>query len=97
MGLLLVSAVPALGEAQPAPTPALAEEITVTATGVESRLADVPAAVTVLDRDELDTTPALALDDVLRQVPGFTLFRRSGSRTANPTTQGPSLRGIGGR
>jgi len=88
--------VPALGEAQPAPSPALAEEITVTATGVESRLADVPAAVTVLDRDELDAAPALALDDVLRQVPGFTLFRRSGSRTANPTTQGPSLRGVGG-
>lgn len=94
--LLLVSAAPALGEAQPAPTPALAEEITVTATGVESRLADVPAAVTVLDREELDAAPAFALDDVLRQVPGFTLFRRSGSRTANPTTQGPALRGVGG-
>ena len=38
----------------------------------------------------------VALDDVLRQIPGFTLFRRSGSRTANPTAQGPSLRGIGG-
>ena len=89
-------AAPALAEAEPAPTPALAEEITVTATGVESRLADVPAAVTVLDGVELATAPALALDDVLRQVPGFTLFRRSGSRTANPTTQGPSLRGVGG-
>ncbi len=78
------------------PAPALAEEITVTATGVESRLADVSAAVTVLDEAELAAAPALVLDDVLRQVPGFTLFRRSGSRTANPTTQGPSLRGVGG-
>jgi outer membrane receptor protein involved in Fe transport len=94
--LLVVSMSPALGEARPAPTPALAEEITVTATGVESRLAEVPAAVTVLDAEDLAAAPGLALDDVLRQVPGFTLFRRSGSRTANPTTQGPSLRGVGG-
>lgn len=28
-------------------------------------------------------------------VPGFTLFRRNSSQTANPTTQGVSLRGIG--
>jgi len=28
-------------------------------------------------------------------VPGFSLFRRSGSLTANPTTQGASLRGVG--
>src|SRR4051812_20143550 len=72
------------------------EEITVTATGVATRLADTTAAVTVLDDGELLRTPALTLDDALRTVPGFTLFRRSGSRTANPTTQGPSLRGVGG-
>jgi outer membrane cobalamin receptor len=35
------------------------------------------------------------LDDRLRSVPGFTLFRRSSSLAANPTTQGVSLRGLG--
>jgi len=35
------------------------------------------------------------LDDRLRLVPGFTLFRRSSSVVANPTTQGVSLRGLG--
>ena len=35
------------------------------------------------------------LDDRLRSVPGFTLFRRSSSLVANPTTQGVSLRGLG--
>lgn len=35
------------------------------------------------------------LDDALRQVPGFSLFRRSSSASANPTIQGASLRGIG--
>ncbi len=37
----------------------------------------------------------MTLDDLLRQVPGFSLFRRSTSRVANPTTQGVSLRGLG--
>ncbi len=35
------------------------------------------------------------MDDVLRQAPGFSLFRRSGSLSANPTSQGVSIRGIG--
>ena len=49
-----------------------------------------------LDRTALDQSPALRLDDVLReQIPGFSLFRRSSSRVANPTTQGVSLRNIG--
>ena len=38
---------------------------------------------------------ALATDEKLRQVPGFSLLRRSGSQTANPTSQGVSLRGLG--
>lgn len=35
------------------------------------------------------------MDDRLRVVPGFTLFRRTSSLVANPTTQGVTLRGIG--
>lgn len=79
-----------------APPATVTAEITVTAHGVPTPLRETPAAVTVLDAEELEAAVPLALDDVLRQVPGFTLFRRSGSRTANPTTQGPSLRGLGG-
>jgi outer membrane receptor protein involved in Fe transport len=45
--------------------------------------------------EELSATAALTLDDALRQAVGFSLFRRSGSRTANPTSQGVSLRGLG--
>ena len=37
----------------------------------------------------------MTTDDKLRQVPGFSLLRRSGSQTANPTSQGVSLRGLG--
>src|ERR1044072_5744211 len=95
LALGLVGTAP-MAQAQAGSTPALTEEITVTATGVESRLVDVPAAVTALDEVALAAAPALVLADVLRQVPGCTLFRRSGGRTASPTTQGPSLRGVGG-
>jgi len=35
------------------------------------------------------------LDDRLREAPGFSLFRRSSSLVAHPTTQGVSLRGLG--
>jgi len=44
---------------------------------------------------EIATAGALTIDDVLRQVPGFSLFRRSGGLTTNPTAQGVSLRGVG--
>lgn len=37
----------------------------------------------------------LSSDEVLRAIPGFSLFRRTPSAAANPTTQGASLRGIG--
>jgi len=75
---------------------AFADEVTVAAARVPERLAETPASVVVLGPATLELTPALAVDDALRQVPGFTLFRRSGSRTANPTSQGASLRGVGG-
>jgi outer membrane cobalamin receptor len=57
--------------------------------------AEAPAAVTSLPRAELQRMPGVNPDDRLRLVPGFTLFRRSSSLSANPTTQGVSLRGIG--
>ncbi|HEY0864064.1 MAG TPA: TonB-dependent receptor [Lacunisphaera sp.] len=57
--------------------------------------AQVPFAVTVLPGPQLRAAPATTLDGALRGVPGFSLFRRSDSLTANPTAQGVSLRGLG--
>ena len=73
----------------------LSDSITVTATRTETRVADTPASVVVLSQETLRTTAAPTLDDALRQVAGFTLFRRAGSRVANPTAQGVTLRGVG--
>ena len=75
--------------------PQFADEVTVTATRTRARVAETASSVVVLNSEDLETTAAPAIDDALRQVPGFTLFRRSGSRTANPTSQGASLRAIG--
>jgi outer membrane receptor protein involved in Fe transport len=72
------------------------EELTVTATRTERRLGDTAASVAVLSSQDLGATAAPTVDDALRQVPGFSLFRRSGSRFANPTAQGISLRGLAG-
>jgi outer membrane receptor protein involved in Fe transport len=73
----------------------LFEEITVTPTRSEKRLGDVPASVRVIDSARIDASAALVADDVLRQVPTFSLFRRTSSLAAHPTAQGVSLRGIG--
>ena len=71
--------------------PRISETVTVMSAGPSIA---VPAAVTVLDRRALESTPAGTVDDALRSVPGFSLFRRSSSRVANPTTQGATLRGL---
>src|SRR6185503_12167980 len=71
----------------------LIERILVTAD--EERIPATPTSQFVISRRELDLAGALTIDDVLRQAPGFSLFRRSGSLSANPTSQGVSLRGVG--
>src|SRR3954465_5605167 len=73
----------------------LQEAVTVTATRSERRTGDVPASVNVLDREEIKQSPALVADDLLRQIPTFSLFRRTSSLASHPTAQGVSLRGIG--
>jgi outer membrane receptor protein involved in Fe transport len=74
---------------------ALAQQIVVTATRTPTPLSQAPLGESRITSKQLETTGALSLDGALRQVPGFSLFRRSDSRNANPTTQGVSLRGLG--
>lgn len=75
--------------------PGVSEEVIVSASRTETTLGSTAASAAIVSRAALDASPALALDETLRQVPGFTLFRRTGSLTANPTSQGVSLRGLG--
>jgi len=71
------------------------EEVSVAATRSEQRLNSVAESVSILSEDEIRNSPALVADDVLRQVPSYSLFRRSSSLVTHPTSQGVSLRGIG--
>lgn len=72
------------------------DQLVVKADRLPETLTSTPFEVQVLDSDVLRNAPQLTLDDILRaQVPGFSLFRRNDSRTANPTTQGVTLRNFG--
>ncbi len=71
------------------------DPIAVTASRAPQPAQNVPFALVTLPGDALRAAPTLTLDQALRSVPGFSLFRRSDSFTANPTAQGVSLRGLG--
>ena len=83
-----------------AATSAVAEEpqpvIVVTGQGLPETPA-IPAYDThVIDREQLVATGSGRIEDALSSVAGFQQFRRSDSRSANPSAQGPTLRALGG-
>ncbi len=70
--------------------------ITVTGRGLADRPGDAAAGVTTLDRARILASPSTRLENILADIPGLQQFRRSDSRSANPTSQGLNLRGLGG-
>ena len=81
------------------PAVALADEIDpIIVTG---RGLDVPIGIEAYDsviiaRDRLALNASGRIEDVLGDVAGFQQFRRTDSRAANPTSQGATLRALGG-
>jgi len=67
----------------------------VTASRTPQPAEQVAVSVRAFDAATLRAAPTATLDGALRSVPGFSLFRRSDSFSANPTAQGVSLRGLG--
>ena len=49
-----------------------------------------------IDREQIITAPSGRIEDVLGSVAGFQQFRRSDSRSSNPSAQGATLRALGG-
>ncbi|MET3782187.1 outer membrane receptor protein involved in Fe transport [Brevundimonas sp. 1080] len=76
----------------PPVTPTALPEIVVTAARLPPAAAD--AAFSVVRIDEAVLSRSSRLDEALRSVPAVSLFRRTSSAAANPTTQGISLRAI---
>jgi outer membrane receptor protein involved in Fe transport len=79
-------------DAPPPVTPTALPEIVVTAARLPPAAAD--AAFSVVRIDEAVLSRSSRLDEALRSVPAASLFRRTSSAAANPTTQGISLRAI---
>ena len=73
--LLVFTALPATAQYQPRPQtppkPSFSDEVTVTATGIETEVDEAPTAVTVVTRDEMDDAQADTVVDMLRRVPGL--------------------------
>ncbi|MGK6319561.1 TonB-dependent receptor [Sphingomonas sp. DT-204] len=85
---LLLAAAPALAQEAP--------DIVVTGQGLEELPGERGYDTVKIDRAEIEASASSRLEDVLRDVAGLQQFRRSDSRSANPTSQGITLRGIGG-
>lgn len=71
------------------------DTVEITATRSPLGLDASASSVRLMSGTQLNEAPGLSLDDKLRQVAGFQLFRRTGSWVSNPTSQGTSLRGLG--
>jgi len=71
-------------------------EIVITGEGLGQVAGNAAYDVVTIDRARLTSTASDRLEDVLRDVAGFAQFRRSDSRSAHPTSQGATLRGLGG-
>ena len=78
---------------QPAP---FFEAVNVTSSRTDVARVDPTSTVTVISSNELLSSGPATIDDALKAIPGFTLFRRTSSRNSNPTSQGVALRGVGG-
>ncbi len=70
--------------------------IVVTGTGLDSAPSEGAYAVTDLNRDLIISSGSGRIEDVLENVAGFQQFRRSDSRSSNPSAQGVTLRALGG-
>lgn len=91
----LAGAAPAI--AQEAPPPSTTDDVIVVLGEGLPETPAAPAYATIeLDRERLIATGSGRIEDALASVAGFQQFRRSDSRSSNPSAQGVTLRGIGG-
>ena len=73
-----------------------AEAIVITGTALPEAKADRVYTVERIGRREIEQSPSHEIDQLLKDVPGVQLFRRSDARSGHPTSQGVTLRALGG-
>ena len=81
---------------QALPPPPPEEAIIVTGAALPEAKADRAFTVERIDRRRIEQAPSQQLDQLLKEVPGLQLFRRSDARSGHPTSQGVTLRALGG-
>ena len=81
--------------ALPPPEPP-AQVIVVTGRALPDPAAARAYDVETIGQERLKNAPTHQLDEILKSVPGLQLFRRSDSTTGHPTSQGVTLRSLGG-
>lgn len=94
--VLLPLAAPLAAQDENAPESEDKPEIIVTGRGLDPALSTGIYATTTLERETIIAAPSGRIEDVLRGVAGFQQFRRSDSRSSNPSAQGVTLRALGG-
>ena len=82
--------------AQAAEPQQIPEQIVVTGRGLETTPATPAYGTREIGRDRLTSAASGRIEDVLAAVAGFQQFRRSDSRSSNPSAQGVTLRALGG-
>ena len=90
---LLSAAVPGVAMAEDAEAHM---PIVVTGLGLEAPPATPAYGVQEIERDRVETSASGRIEDVLSDIAGFQQFRRSDSRSSNPSAQGVTLRALGG-
>ncbi len=97
-GGYLLLAVPVLAASQPvaAQTSKDGSEIVVLGTPLAAPPGTPAYGSVVIERDRLTSDASGRIEDILADVAGFQQFRRSDSRSANPSAQGVTLRALGG-
>jgi len=81
--------------AQEAP-PSPATPIVVVGRGLPDSPATPAYDLVTIDRETIAASASGRIEDVLSSVAGFSQFRRSDSRSSNPSNQGATLRALGG-
>jgi len=74
--------------------PSASSRTVVTGTRLPRPVRDVPATTVVLPREEIDRSPTLTQDTLVRSLPSVATFRRTPSLVSDPTAQGLNLRGL---
>ncbi len=91
--LTAAASVPAAATAEEAET---REPIVVTGRGLDETPATPAYGTVEIGREQVLSSASGRIEDVLSSVAGFQQFRRSDSRSSNPSAQGVTLRALGG-